>query len=104
MSMEIQTTYAPLNTTIDGDRDYRELTGLEACGCSRGMSGLEACGCGPRRRLIPPGVHGFYEDDTLPQGMLGEAGGGNAMLYVLGGLAAAWALWAWYTPHEEYGR
>lgn len=45
MSLEIlgqtgATTYAPLRSTIDGDRDYRDLTGLGRCNC--GYQGLDA--------------------------------------------------------------
>lgn len=45
MSMEIDTKptshtiFAPLNTSIDGDRDYRDHV-LSGCGC-----GLSGCGC-----------------------------------------------------------
>jgi hypothetical protein len=96
MSFEIlseggSTVYAPLNTTIDADRDYMD------------MQGLDACGCGQASALVPTGVSGFYEDEQLPQGMLGAAeGGSNTMLLVMGGLLAAWAWWAWRTPHEDY--
>ena len=41
-----ETVYAPLNTPIDGDRDYYDLTGLDACACGSGNS-LEACLCNP---------------------------------------------------------
>jgi hypothetical protein len=44
---------------------------------------------------------------TRPQyrvpGRLGAApqqGNGAGMLVVLGGLTAAWMLWAWFTPHQ----
>lgn len=119
MSFEIvgpggdETVYAPLNTTIDADRDYRDLTGLDGCA---------SCGDGMPRRMIPPGgcqcagagpcqcgrgLDGFYQDGQLTPGMLGEmeaaAEGSNKMLWVMGGLLGAWALWAWYTPHQEYG-
>ncbi len=104
MSFEIleadgsETAYAPLNTTIDADRNYYDLTGLDAC----------ACGGQVPPKMIPPGatpqLDGFYQDQQLTPGMLGEqeAGGGNQMLWLLGGLAGAWALWAWLTPHREY--
>jgi hypothetical protein len=34
------TVYAPLNTVIDGDRDYHDLRGLGRCNC--GYEGLSA--------------------------------------------------------------
>jgi hypothetical protein len=54
MSFEIlenepQTMYAPLNTTIDADRDYRDLTGLDSC---------PSCAGAPPR-MIPPGMNGL---------------------------------------------
>jgi len=63
--MEVETNFAPLNTKIDADRDYRDLTGLSQCGCGcegpcRCGAGLSGCGCGGYRpRIIPPGVHGL---------------------------------------------
>ena len=106
MSFEIigqddNTVYAPLNTTIDADRDYRDLTGdLDACACGGGMP----------PQMIPPGqqLSGFYQDEQLTPGMLAgldaPAPQGNQMFWLVGGLLGAWALWAWFTPHEEYGR
>jgi hypothetical protein len=29
-------------------------------------------------------------------------GGGSGMLWLMGGILAAWAVWAAVTPHEEY--
>lgn len=101
MSFEIvgqdETIYAPLNTTIDADRDYMDLAGLDACACGGGMP----------PKMLPPGsapqLDGFYQDQQLAPGMLGETdGGGNKMLVLMGGLLGAWALWAWFTPHREY--
>ena len=95
MSFEIlenqgQTIYAPLNTTIDADRDYG-LADMEACGCNGGAARTELQ------------LGGYYQDNQLTPGMLGDMGevGGNKMLWLFGGIAAAWALWVWSTPHEE---
>lgn len=92
-------TYAPLNTTIDADRDYYDLTGLDACACGGQMP----------PKMLPPGsapqLDGFYQDQQLTQGMLGgldAVEGGNKMLMLMGGLFGAWMLWAWFTPHREY--
>lgn len=104
MSFEIleadgsETIYAPLNTTIDADRDYYDLAGLDACACGGQMPPT----------MIPPGatpqLDGFYPDGQLTPGMLGEQdAGGQGMLWLMGGLLGAWALWAWFTPHQEYG-
>lgn len=83
------TVFAPLNTTIDADRDYMDLAGeLDACACEGGMP----------QRMITPG-------DQLATGMEGldaPAPQGNQMIWLMGGLLGAWALWAWFTPHEEY--
>lgn len=87
---EATTEYAPLNTTIDADRDYRDLAGLDACGC----------GGGP-----PPELGGFYQGDVLPPGMSdGDLEGlpGGGMVWLVGGLLAGWAIWAMNTKHEEY--
>jgi len=62
------TNFAPLNTAIDGDRDYRDLTGLGRCNC--GYQGLDA------------------------------VEGRGTMLLIIGGVLAAWALWATATPHQ----
>jgi hypothetical protein len=89
----INTAYAPLNTTIDADRDYKDLTGLDAC-----------AECGPAPQMITPGMGGFYEGEQLTPGMLAEtpAPADNKMLWVLGGALAFWAWWAMRTPHQEY--
>lgn len=94
-----ETVYAPLNTTIDADRDYMDLTGLDACACGDQMP----------PKMLPPGsapqLGGFYPDQQLTPGMLGAldaAEDGNKMLMLMGGLLGAWMLWAWMTPHREY--
>ena len=101
------TVYAPLNTTIDGDRDYGgsdrkhfnpgEVSHLSGC-----IPGLDGCGCGGPRPQVQLG--GCYENEQLTPGMLGQMEGGNAMLWVLGGLGVAWAWWAWRTPYSEVRR
>jgi hypothetical protein len=102
MSFEIiggapETAYAPLNTTIDRDRDYYSLTGLDACVCGGG--GLKT-----RAQMgTGPGVQGYYDGGQLPEGMLEAVEGGNKLLWVLGGLLAAWGVWAWRTPVEPLG-
>jgi hypothetical protein len=51
MSLEtVATDYAPLNTPIDGDRDYSDLTGMYQGGVlPQGMLG--DCNCRPRQLL-----------------------------------------------------
>jgi hypothetical protein len=104
MSFEIleapqTTTFAPLNTTIDADRDYYSLTGLDACACGGGAARHEA-------QMGPPpapaaGVSGYYDGGMLPEGMLEAApAGASKMVWLLGGAVAVWAAWAWFTPHQ----
>lgn len=82
MSFEIvgQASYAPLNTQIDADRDYRDLAGV--------MNGLDACGCGGGmpQRIIPPGMQGL-EGSGLESLMLLLLGG--AAVVGVGGYYAA---------------
>jgi hypothetical protein len=127
MSFEIlespqPTVYAPLNTTVDADRDYYSLTGLDACACGgggirtrvqMGTGPHPAAGSQPNGAVAglaqPPwcpfyqgGVGGFYSH--VPEGMytpdLGAVGGDKAMLWYLAGVVGLWAWWAWRTPHE----
>lgn len=128
MSFEIlgkqpEVVYAPLNTTIDADRDYYSLTGLDACTCNGGAARASLQGLGIARdangnAVYGPGpggplgdeglpvLEGFYQNQQLTPGMyapdeLGAVDGAGKMLWVLGGLFAAWAVWAWMTPHES---
>lgn len=101
MSFEIiggtpETVFAPLNTTVDADREYYSLAGLDACACGGGGLRTQA-----QMGTAQPaaGVQGYY-DGGLPQGMLEGTEGGNKLLWVLGGVLAAWAIWAYYTPVE----
>ncbi len=101
MSFEIleddgsETVYAPLNTTIDADRDYNDLTGLDACACEGGIT-----------KVAQPGsnLDGFYPDGQLTPGMLGETEGlqenfGFAV-FALGGFA----LWYFFLrPKPQQG-
>ena len=78
MSFEIlespqQTVYAPLNTTIDADRDYYSLTGLDACACGGG--GIKTriqMGTGPHskdnggtRLLLVFGEHPLFRNNQM---------------------------------------
>lgn len=72
MSFEIleqtgTTTYAPIRSTIDGDRDYLRGDQQHMPGSVSHLSGLDRCNCGYQ------GLDGMYQDGVLPQGMLGEA-------------------------------
>ena len=70
------TVYAPINTTIDGDRDYGmadrqhfapgAVSHLSGCIGPNGPNGLNGCNC-------PMG--GFYQGEKLTPGMLGELAG-----------------------------
>jgi hypothetical protein len=117
MSFEIlespqQTVYAPLNTTIDADRDYYSLAGLDACACGGGAVRTQVqMGTSTPAAPQPNGVSGFYTH--VPEGMytpgLGDEGlpvleaaedGASRMLWYLAGVIGLWAFWAWRTPHE----
>lgn len=97
MSFEIlenpgQTVYAPLNTTIDADRDYG-LADMEACGCNGGAARTQMQLGGT------PQLGGYYQNHQLAPGMLGGTEkSGSGMLWVFGGVLGLWALWAWVTP------
>lgn len=86
------TTYAPLNTPIDGDRNYFDLTGLERITYDQqgnriggGCIGLEGCNCGYQ------GLDGFSEGE-------GEIDWTWTAIGVLG-VAAIW--WALRPPTED---
>ncbi len=99
------TTYAPLNTTIDADRDYYNLTGLDACACGGGSARTRAqMGTGPHPAAGSQpnaGMSGYYAGGIHPEGMLQAVEAPNKLLWLLGGVAAMWAIWAWNTPHAE---
>lgn len=81
MSFEVvndNTVYAPLNTNIDGDRDYRDLTGLEACACG-----------GAQQYIVPPGS--LSEMNAQQKGAL----------YVGGLMLIGWLLWR-ARPRDEW--
>jgi len=110
MSFEIlespaQTAYAPLNTTIDRDRDYYNLTGLDACACGGGSARTRAqMGTGPHPAAGSQpnaGVSGYYAGGIQPEGMLGAAEAPGKMLWLVGGILGAWFIWRGLTPHTE---
>jgi hypothetical protein len=69
------TIYAPLNTTIDADRDYG-LASLDACACNGGMARTQMqLGGAPMQPELSPGMDGLdaAEQSMWLWGLLGAS-------------------------------